>query len=885
MRTFVDNLFFEKVNKNRMVFHNKTAQEVLLYLNSSKEGLTSEVANSRLANGQNMLETGKKQSNVSRFFGQFKDIMVIILLIASVVSLIFAIVKHSQTELIDSIIIFGIVLLNATLGFVQELKAENALNSLKKMSQPYSLCIRDGSIQKVPTKDIVPGDIVVLEAGDIVPADIYLLESNSLKCDESALTGESIPAEKVSNVVLPEKTSLADRKNMCFSSSIVSYGRGVGVVVATGKNAQIGKIATMIDNGTKSQTPLQKNLNHLGEIITFIVLSIAIVIFSVDAFVAKQGFIESFLTAIAIAVAAIPESLPAVVTIILSIGVTKLAKKNAIIRRLHAVETLGCCEVICSDKTGTITKNQMTVREVCCGKGEFFEETFDDILRCMCLCNDARKSGKDFVGDPTETALLRFAVSKGYLQNNIKRLAEKPFDSSRKLMTTVVQKDNKITQWTKGALDVLLKSCSHIMLNNQKMPLTEQIIREIEVKNRELCSKEYRVLGFAKKENICVDNVEESDLTFLGFCGMIDPPREEVFEAIKKCKRAGIRTIMITGDHQATATAVAMELGIIFSPKEVLNGDELERMSDEKLCKIISKVSVFSRVTPEHKVRIVKAIQNNGKIVAMTGDGVNDAPSIKSANIGIGMGKNGTEVTKEVADVILTDDNFATIVVAVEEGRRIFGNIQKTIQFLLSCNIAEVLALFLVTILFPANIFLNAVQILFINLVTDTLPSVALGVDMAQDDLMSSLPRNQNSTIIGGKVGLDILYQGIAQTLIVIATYLLGIYVFHSPQVATTMSFLTVNLIQLFHMFNVRSHKSIFCSNPFKNKVLLLSLFFGISILLSLALIPTVRWVFGLATLTPLQWVLTLGLSLFIIPICEVEKCITRAIFKRKKNN
>ena len=494
-----------------MVFHNKTAQEVLLYLNSSKEGLTSEVANSRLANGQNILETGKKQSNLSRFFEQFKDIMVIILLVASVVSLIFAIVKHSQTELIDSIIIFGIVLLNATLGFVQELKAENALNSLKKMSQPYSLCIRDGSPQKIPTKDIVPGDIVVLEAGDIVPADIYLLESSSLKCDESALTGESIPAEKASNVILPEKTSLADRKNMCFSSSIVSYGRGVGVVVATGKNAQIGKIATMIDSGTKTQTPLQKNLNHLGEIITFIVLSIAIVIFAVDAFVAKQGFIESFLTAIAIAVAAIPESLPAVVTIILSIGVTKLAKKNAIIRRLHAVETLGCCEVICSDKTGTITKNQMTVREVCCGKGEYNKQTFDDILKCMCLCNDARKSGEDFFGDPTETALLRFAMGKISLQKNDKRVAENPFDSSRKLMSTVVDNGGNLTQWTKGALDVLLKCCTHIMLNNQKIPLTDQIIKEIENKNRELCSKEYRVLGFAKREQATSNKIEEKE--------------------------------------------------------------------------------------------------------------------------------------------------------------------------------------------------------------------------------------------------------------------------------------------------------------------------------------------------------------------------------------
>ena len=867
-----------------MTFHNKSATEVLHSLNSSEKGLTSATAKSRLLNGENVLETGKKQSNLSRFFEQFKDIMVIILLVASLVSLIFAIVKHSKTEFIDAIIIFGIVLLNATLGFIQELKAENALDSLKKMSQPYSLCLRDGIPQKVPTRELVPGDIILLEAGDIVPADIYLLEANSLKSDESALTGESVPADKCCNVILPERTNLADRKNMCFSSSIISYGRGVGVVVATGKNAQIGKIATMLDTGKKSQTPLQRNLNHLGEIITFIVLAIAIVIFAVDAFVAKQGFIESFLTAVAIAVAAIPESLPAVVTIILSLGVTKLAKKNAIIRRLHAVETLGCCEVICSDKTGTITKNQMTVREVFCGTGECSNKTLSDILRCMKFCNDAQKSGANFIGDPTETALLRFVDKNNFHAENFKRIDEIPFDSARKLMTTVVEQNSVCTQWTKGAVDVLLKKCSHILIDGKVVPITAEHLQKIEKKNSELCSKAFRVLGFAKKELQTFSNnkMVEQDLIFLGLCGMIDPPRDEVFEAIKRCKRAGIKSIMITGDLQATATAVAMELGIVSSPKEVMNGDELDKISDEKLKKIISKTSVFSRVTPEHKVRIVKAIQSNGKIVAMTGDGVNDAPSIKSANIGIGMGKNGTEVTKEVADVILTDDNFATIVVAVEEGRRIFGNIQKTIQFLLSCNIAEVLALFFVTILFPSNIFLNAVQILFINLVTDTLPSIALGVDVAEDDLMSSPPRNQNSTIIGGKVGFNILYQGLAQTLIVIAVYLVGILYFASPIVATTMSFLTVNLIQLFHMFNVRSRKSVFKTNPFKNKILIFSLVFEISILVTLATIPAIQNIFGLCPLTPLQWSITALCSLLIVPICELEKLLTKLISSRK---
>ena len=872
-------------------FYNKSVSETLKELNTSEKGLTAEEAKKRLAeNGENSLEHKKKTNYFLKFMAQFKDIMVLILIVAAVISLVFAIIEKSSTELIDSIIIFVIVLINATLGFSQELKAENALDALRKMSQPYSTVIRNGEEMKVKTSELVVGDIVLLEAGDVVPADLLLLESASLKCDEASLTGESLPVEKTAGIVLPDKTSLGDRKNMCFSSTTVVYGRGEGVVVATGSNAEMGKIASMLSQEKKEVTPLQKSLAKLGEIITFIVLGIAIVIFLVDLLFTNQGWMSSFLTAVAIAVAAIPESLPAVVTIILSIGVTKLAKKNTIIKKLHAVETLGCCQVICSDKTGTITQNKMTVREVYFNKTSYSTNVenktleSEKLLKCMALCNDAKKQKDTYLGDPTETALVQYAekfnLNKKTLENKFKRIGEIPFDSVRKLMTTVNIEDNKVVQYTKGAVDELLALCTHILEDGKVRKITVQDIENIKKANTEMGKKALRVLAYATKElNIAAESnhvdsekIKESDLTFIGLSGMIDPPRDEVFDALIKCREAGMRAIMITGDHKDTAYAIAKELGMVKSEKEVVNGSYLDKFTDKELVKEINKFRVFTRVSPEHKVRIVKALQANGKVVAMTGDGVNDAPSIKSANIGIGMGNVGTEVTKDVADMILTDDNFATIVLAVEEGRKIFGNIQKTIQFLLGTNIAEVLSIFAITLFFPQYTLFTAVQILFTNLVTDTFPSIALGCNEAENDLMKQPPRDPKQYIIGGRVGFNIIYQGITQSAIVLAVYMIGLFGFGSPAAATTMAFLTINIVQLFHMYSVRTVHSIFASNPFTNKLLNIAFVSELAVILLVALVPPIAGVLALTQLSLAQWLVVFGMSMLIIPIVELVK-------------
>ena len=883
-------------------YYNKSISETLKDLNTTNQGLTDKEANKRLLdNGENCLQSKKKTNYFVKFISQFKDIMVLILIIAAIISLVFAIVERQSSELIDAIIIFAIVFINATLGFTQEIKAENALESLKKMSQPYSTVIRNGEEKKVKTSELVVGDIVILEAGDVVPADLLLLESASLKCEEASLTGESLPVEKTAGIVLPDKTNLGDRKNMCFSSTTVVYGRGVGVVVATGHNAEIGKIASMLNQEKKEVTPLQKSLAKLGEIITFIVLGIAIVIFLVDLLFTSQGWIDSFLTAVAIAVAAIPESLPAVVTIILSIGVTKLAKKNTIIKKLHAVETLGCCQVICSDKTGTITQNKMTIREVYINNTTYStnldvnNQDNIQLIKCMNLCNDVKKQKDLYLGDPTEVALVQYAetfkISKKSLEDKNKRVGEIPFDSVRKLMTTVNKEESVLTQYTKGAVDELLQLCTHILDNGNVRKITLKDIQNIKDKNEEMGKKALRVLAYATKKlsnEILINNhidsnlISEKDLIFIGLSGMIDPPRDEVFDALIKCKEAGMKAVMITGDHKNTAYAIAKELGMVKSEKEVVNGSFLDKFTDKELVKEINKYSVFTRVSPEHKVRIVKALQANGKVVAMTGDGVNDAPSIKTANIGIGMGNTGTEVTKDVADMILTDDNFATIVLAVEEGRKIFGNIQKTIQFLLGSNIAEVLAIFAITIFFPQYTLFGAVQILFINLVTDTFPSIALGVNEADNDLMKQPPRDPKQYIIGGRVGVNIIYQGISQALIVICVFIIGLYGFKNAEVATTMAFLTINMIQLFHMYNVRTNHSIFTSNPFKNKLLNIAFVVELALLLLVALIQPIAGILNLTKLNLLEWLVVFGASTLIVPICEIAKVIQKAKDKKR---
>lgn len=863
-----------------MLFYTKLKDDVLQFVQSSENGLSTKEASARLEKqGPNEIKKEKRPNYFLKFFAQFKDIMTIILIVAAIISVVFAIIKNSSSELIDAVIIFAIVLINATIGFVQEIKAQNAIDALKKMAQPFAKVLRDGKEQNIKSTELVAGDIVLLEAGDIIPADLYLLESHSLKCDESSLTGESLPVNKKANVGLAEKTNLAERKNMCYSSTVISYGRGKGVVVATGENSEIGKIASLLKEEKKTSTPLQESLNKLGEIITFIVLAIAIIIFLVDVLFAHHSYIESFLTAVAIAVAAIPESLPAVVTIILSIGVVKLSKKNAIIKNLQAVETLGCCQIICSDKTGTITKNSMTVREIVCGnRDQSTTPMIDDsnmLINCMNCCNDAHKGDNNYIGDPTEIALTKFIDEHQLRPIKYERVNEKPFDSVRKLMSTVNKIGTSYIQFTKGAIDEILARCKYIDNNGVILELTNEDKEVIRNQNQKFCSKSLRCLGFAmKKLDAKTSEISEKDLVYLGMVGMIDPPREEVFPAIQKCKSAGIRTVMITGDHHDTACAIAKELGIITNNNQAINGKELDKYTDKELREIINKYNVFTRVSPEHKVRIVKALRANGKIVAMTGDGVNDAPSIKSANIGVGMGKTGTEVTKNVADIILADDNFATIIVAVEEGRKIFSNIQNTIKFLLSCNIAEVLTIFAITLLFPQYTFLSAVQILFINLVTDTFPSIALGVDQTSENIMHEPPRSPNKNIIGGRVGIDIICQGLAQTLLVIGVYLIGILGFNSQQIATTMSFLTINFIQLFHMFNVRSNKSIFKTNNFKNQLLNIAFCVEIFVLILLVIIPPIANIFGLSALNFSQWLITFIFSIAIIPACELIKML-----------
>ena len=873
--------------------HSKKVDKVYKDLHTSVKGLSEDEAKHRLEQyGENKLKEVKKKSLLSKFFAQFKDVMIILLLISAAISLVFGFLENDGfSEFLDAIIIFAIVILNATLGVIQEAKAENAMDALKKMSQPYSKVVRGGKEVFVKTNELVVGDIVLLEAGDVVPADLRLIESASIKCDESMLTGESVAVEKSADVVLNENTALGDRVNMCFSSSVVTYGRGSGVVVATGQVAEIGKIAEMLNKEKKEEpTTLQKSLDKFGKCITVVVLAIAVLIFIIDIFFTNQHWSESLMTAVAIAVAAIPESLMVVVTIILSIGVTKLAKRNVIIRRLHSVETLGCCEVICSDKTGTITQNKMTVRKVYFNGRDYDLQNVDKVqaetlITTMVLCNDAKMQDEVLIGDPTETALIDFANKFGFVKKKMekvyKRVNEIPFDSNRKMMSTLNIKDDTYVQYTKGGIDELLKLCTKILVNGKVRKITKEDTNDIQKANKSFCAEALRVLGYAFREAKNKDDIVEKDLIFVGLTGMIDPPREEVFEAIKKCKNAGMQAVMITGDHKDTAYAIAKELNMVENYSQVVDGVFLDKFTDEELVNEIQKYKVFTRVTPEHKVRIVSAFKALGKVVAMTGDGVNDAPSIKSSNIGIGMGKSGTEVTKEVADMILTDDNFATIVIAVEEGRKIYNNIQKTVQFLLSCNIAEVIAILLLTLIFPSVTFLVAVQILFINLVTDSLPAIALGMEVADKDVMKHKPRKQTDSLIGGKVGFNLVYQGIIQALIVVGVFILGKNLYGS-NVASTMGFLTLNFLQFAHMFNVRTNGSIFNSNPFKNKTIWIALFVGVGLTLLISLIPFVAGIFHLSALNLTQWLIVLSASLLIVPIVEIVKVIQKTICKGK---
>ena len=870
----------------------QSVEDVFKEVQSSPSGLSSQEAASRLEKyGANTLQEGKKKSLLEKFVDQFKDFMILVLLVAAVVSM-FA--HQGEPDPTDAIIILAVVLLNAVLGVFQESKAEEAIEALKKMASPVASVLRDGHVEHIKGEDIVVGDVVILEAGDVVPADMRLFEVNTVKIEESALTGESVPVDK--DLVIPagDEVGIGDRTNMAFSSTNVTYGRAVGVVTSTGMNTEVGKIANMLANTEEGKTPLQENQDALGKWLTIMILVIAVIIFLVGMLRGNE-WTHMLLTAIAIAVAAIPEGLPAISTIILALGTQKMAQRNAIVRKLPAVETLGGVEIICSDKTGTLTLNQMTVEKMVYDNEihDASEEISKDniALRVMNLANDTKISqDNSLLGDPTETAMVQYGLDKNYDIReelvNIPRIAEVPFDSTRKLMTTIHQlEDGKYLVATKGAPDMLLDRVTKIEKHGEVSAFTEDDRTTLMKLNKEMATQALRVLAMAYKvidtlpETVDTDSIEH-DLIFAGLVGMIDPERKEAAAAIKVAQSAGIRTIMITGDHRDTAQAIAKRLGILRPDQEdgVLTGGELNDISDEELERTVENYSVYARVSPEHKVRIVKAWQKNGKVVSMTGDGVNDAPSLKQADIGVGMGITGTEVSKGASDMVLADDNFETIVVAVEEGRKVFANIQKAVQYLLSANFGEVMTMFVATM--AGWSILEPIHILWINLVTDVFPAIALGLEEAEADIMNHPPRGKGSNFLSNGVLPSIFYQGFFEGGITLFVFWYATHIANwGNPVGETMAFATLGLIQLFHAFNVKSvYKSLGTVGAFKNKMFNYAILVSAVMLLSVMVIPGLTTVFDVAILTAEQWLFVVGAAFSIVPIVEIAKAIMRAM-------
>ena len=870
----------------------QTVEDVFKEVQSSPSGLSSQEAASRLEKyGANTLQEGKKKTLLEKFVDQFKDFMILVLLVAAVVSM-FA--HQGDPDPTDAIIILAVVLLNAVLGVFQESKAEEAIEALKKMASPVASVLRDGHVEHIKGEDIVVGDVVILEAGDVVPADMRLFEVNTVKIEESALTGESVPVDK--DLVIPagDEVGIGDRTNMAFSSTNVTYGRAVGVVTSTGMNTEVGKIANMLANTEEGKTPLQENQDALGKWLTIMILVIAVIIFLVGMLRGNE-WTHMLLTAIAIAVAAIPEGLPAISTIILALGTQKMAQRNAIVRKLPAVETLGGVEIICSDKTGTLTLNQMTVEKMVYDNEihDASEEISKDniALRVMNLANDTKISqDNSLLGDPTETAMVQYGLDKNYDVReelvNIPRIAEVPFDSTRKLMTTIHQlEDGKYLVATKGAPDMLLDRVTKIEKHGEVSAFTEDDRTTLMKLNKEMATQALRVLAMAYKvidtlpETVDTDSIEH-DLIFAGLVGMIDPERKEAAAAIKVAQSAGIRTIMITGDHRDTAQAIAKRLGILRPDQEdgVLTGGELNDISDEELERTVDTYSVYARVSPEHKVRIVKAWQKNGKVVSMTGDGVNDAPSLKQADIGVGMGITGTEVSKGASDMVLADDNFETIVVAVEEGRKVFANIQKAVQYLLSANFGEVMTMFVATM--AGWSILEPIHILWINLVTDVFPAIALGLEEAEADIMNHPPRGKGSNFLSNGVLPSIFYQGFFEGGITLFVFWYATHIANwGNPVGETMAFATLGLIQLFHAFNVKSvYKSLGTVGAFKNKMFNYAILVSAVMLLSVMVIPGLTTVFDVAILTAEQWLFVVGAAFSIVPIVEIAKAIMRAM-------
>ena len=866
--------------------YQRTQDDILTELESSASGLSEEQAEERLERyGENKLAEAKKTTVLQRFFQQLKDPMLLILLAAAAVSAVTnALSGESFTEVF---IILVVVLLNAVLGVIQESKAEAAIEALQSMTAAKCKVLRGGELKVIESSRLVPGDVVVLEAGDAVPADGRLLESASLKIEEAALTGESVPVNKAVEVIFDGDVPLGDRRNMCYMGSTVVYGRGRAVVTATGMGTEMGRIAGVLAQTEQEQTPLQRKLSQLGGVLSKLVLGICVFIFVFDLLVAGDFSLDSvlrtFMVAVSLAVAAIPEGLATVVTVVLSIGVTNMSKRNAVIRRLTAVETLGCTQVICSDKTGTLTQNKMTVIE--------HYGPVDKLAAAMTLCCDAVYSPDGAQGEPTEAALVNFGAANGQikpeLENEQPRVAEAPFDSMRKMMSTVHKCGDSYIQYTKGAPDEVLKCCTSYLDSGEVLPLTDEKRQEILSVNHAMADRALRVLAAAERrwdalpEDCSPANLEH-ELCFIGLTGMIDPVRPEVKAAIDECRRAGIRPIMITGDHKDTAVAIARELGIIDDASQAIEGRELNRLSDDELDRVIDKYSVYARVQPEHKVRIVSSWRRRGMITAMTGDGVNDAPSIKSADIGVGMGITGTDVTKNVADMVLSDDNFATIVDAVGEGRRIYDNIRKTIQFLLASNTSEVVGVFVATLM--GFTLLNPVHLLFINLITDCVPALAHGLERGEPDIMDRPPRKASDGIFAGGLGVDIAYQGVLIAVITLASYIIG----HCMEVGhfawphgisddgMTMAFLTMNMCEILHSFNMRSQRRSIFTLHGHNKLLWVAMLAALALTTIVLEVPAIAAAFGF---TPVDWneyAVALGLAILVVPIVELVKLFQR---------
>lgn len=867
-------------------------KEILDSLGSSFDGISEEESHIRLKEkGLNKLDEGKKTPLIIKFLQELANPMIIILIVAAIVSGVTA--AYANESFADVFIIFAVVLINGILGVYQENKSEKAIEALQDMTTSTCKVIRNKKQLIIKSEELVIGDIILLESGDAVPADGRIIESVSLKIEEAALTGESVAVTKHNGILSlssgEKDISLGDRKNMVYMGSSVVYGRGRVVVTATGMNTEMGKIAHILSNTKESQTPLQIKLSQLSKILSFLVIGICIFIFLFTlgkSYPDLNGevFIDTFMVAVSLAVAAIPEGLATVVTIVLAIGVTNMSKKNAVIRKLTAVETLGCAQIICSDKTGTLTQNKMTVVK-------YYGNNEKLLSKSMALCSDATldEDSKKAVGEPTECALVNYAYKLGLNKKELvkiePRVSELPFDSNRKMMTTIHKDKNNYIQYTKGAPDVVLKHCNKILINDKVEDLSEKIRNKIIEENKKMADKALRVLCCAiryyeEMPDEITSEALENNLIFLGLLGMIDPVREEVVYAIKECNDAGIKPIMITGDHKDTAVAIAMELGIIKDSGEAITGAELNEMNDEEFEKNIEKYSVYARVQPEHKVRIVNTWRKKEKISAMTGDGVNDAPAIKSADIGVGMGITGTDVTKNVSDMVLADDNFATIVHAVKEGRRIYDNIRKSIQFLLSSNLSEVVAIFFATLL--GFVILKPVHLLWINLITDCFPALALGTEKAEDDIMKRYPRNSKESIFAGGVSIDIIWQGFMIAIITTIAYIVGHYMesgvwdFVNSTDGMTMAFLTMSMAEIFHSFNLRSRRHSIFTIKGQNKFLWIAMMISLLLTLAVIYVPFLSNAFALKAISPMEYGISLLISFTVIPIVELVKFFQR---------